>query len=108
MPTDAPEYTETVKLYSLTQEGKWTGTVTRKKTVPITFIREGATDNTWVDYWMDGQYSTLIISNGEGKEGTELEWELQMTLHVPDMKDEYRYMIWFQFFDEYLTNLKDD
>lgn len=67
--------------------------------MPITFIREGATENTWVDYWMDGTYSTMIVSNGAENKPTQYNWELKITLHVPDLKDEYRYMIWFQFFD---------
>ncbi len=49
-----------------------------KKYTNITFIPQGATDNTWVDYWMDGNYSTLIRSDKQTY------FELQMTLHVPN------------------------
>ena len=70
--------------------------------MPIVFIREGATDNTWVDYWMDGSYSTIIRSDSE------IYLELEMILHVPKLEDDYRYMIWFQFENDYLTRLKDD
>ena len=101
-PADAPKYNETVKLFTMNQEGKWTGIVIRKKTVDITFIPEGATDNTWVDHWMSGHYSTLIQSDGE------LYFELSITHHIPSFNSNWYYMIWLQLYDEYLTDLKND
>jgi hypothetical protein len=101
-PADAPAYKETVKLFQTNIEGKWTEVVLRKKMIDITFIPEGATDNTWVDYWMDGHYSTEIRSNGL------IFFELSMTLHVPKFVDNYYYLIWLSLYNDYLTNLKAD
>ena len=70
--------------------------------MPITLIPEGATDNTWVDHWMEGHYATLIRSDGD------YYLELKLTLHVPSFKPNSYYMIWFQIFDEPLTKQKDD
>ena len=80
----------------------WNKIVIRKKTTDIVLIPEGATDNTWVDYWMDGHYSTLIRSDNDNY------LELSLTLHVPSFKSESWYMIWFSLFDEPLTIQKND
>ena len=65
----------------------------QKKLVNVTFIPEGATDNTWVDHWMNGSYSTLIRSDKE------IYWELSMSLHVPSFTPGAYYMLWLQLFD---------
>ena len=60
----------------------------RKKQVNVTFIPEGATDNTWVGHWMEGSYSTLVRSDNQNY------WELSMTLHVPSFTPGFIYMLW--------------
>jgi hypothetical protein len=65
--------------------------------VKLDFIPEGATDNTWVNYWMDGSYSTLIRS------AKDYDLEISMTLHVPSFTDQAFYMMWLQLYDEPLT-----
>ena len=57
------------------------GLYINRKQVNLTFIPEGATDNTWVDYWMNGSYSTLVRSDGDRS------WEISMTLHTPTFVD---------------------
>lgn len=103
MPANAPVYDEFVELFETTaNEGNWTKVVIREKTVNLTFIPEGATDNTWVDHWMDGSYSTLIRSDNE------VYFELQMRLHVPYFSSNFLYMLWHQLYDEKLTLEKDN
>lgn len=74
----------------------------RKKQVNVTFIPEGATDNTWVGHWMNGSYSTLVRSDNQNY------WELSMTLHVPSFTPGYIYMLWHQMVNPYLTAKKND
>lgn len=88
VPANAPRYDESVHLYNTNQEGNWTKLVIREKTVNLTFIPEGATDNTWVDHWMDGSYSTLIRSDNL------YYFELEMRLHVPYFSSGFLYMLW--------------
>ena len=97
MPANAPSYVEQTKLFTINQEGVWNKIVIRKKTSNIVLIPQGATDNTWVDYWMDGHYSTLIRSDNDNY------LELSVTLHVPKFTSDSWYMIWFSIFDEPLT-----
>lgn len=81
-PADAPKFIETT--YIDTKDN----VSVRKKQVNITFIPEGATDNTWVDFWMDGSYSTLIRSDKE------IYWEVSMSLHVPTFVPGAFYTVW--------------
>ena len=94
-PTNAPQFTETAY-----EDANYIRI--RRKQVNVTFIPEGASDQTWVGHWMNGSYSTLVRSDKE------IYWELSMTLNVPFFVPNAFYMVWHQFYSESLTERKDD
>lgn len=73
-----------------------------RRTTAITWIPEGATENTYPGYWLDGSYSTYVTEKGT------LDFELEMSLHVPELTLDAMYMNWHQFYDDEETQQQDD